>query len=130
MENPGEPRAPDEEFYTISEAARILHVPQRRILDWLAAGEIDGDRHPVSGRWRVPKGSLEESVPAKESEEELAWSYERERLLSQLYGERARAERERERADRLQQQVEALRREIEVGRMRKEAKRGPSGARD
>ncbi len=115
------------DFHTPSEAARILHVPQRRVLEWLAAGEIEAEKDPVSGRWKIPKGSLAGSGPARRTEEELAWRYERERLLSELHDWRARAERERERADRLEEQVETLRRTLEVERMRGGGRGGPAG---
>ena len=114
-------------FLTPSEAARILHVPQRRVLEWLAAGEIEAEKDPTSGRWKIPKRSLAGSGPARRTEEELAWRYERERLLSELHEWRARAERERERANRLEEQVEALRRALEVERMRGGGRGGPVG---
>jgi excisionase family DNA binding protein len=43
------------DFYTPSEVAKILRVPLRRILERLAAGEIEAEKDPRSGRWRVPK---------------------------------------------------------------------------
>lgn len=111
-------RPASRDSYTLSEVAEILHVPLRRVLEWLAAGEIAAEQDPFSGRWRVSRGSLEGSEPARQTEEELAWRYEKERLLLKLHEERAQADRERERADRLQAQVEGLRRDLEVERMR------------
>lgn len=106
-------------FHTPAEAARILHVPLRRILEWLAAGEIEAEQDPVSGRWSIPDASLKGSEPAKQTEEELAWVYEKERLLAELGEWRARAEREHERAEGLRSEVEGLRKDLEVERMRR-----------
>jgi excisionase family DNA binding protein len=111
-------RPPNRDSYTLSEVAEILHVPLRRVLEWLASGEIEAEQDPHSGRWRVPKRSLMGSTPARQSEEELSWRYEKERILLKLHEERSRADRERERADRLQSQLDGLRREMEVERMR------------
>ena len=105
-------------FRTPAQAARILHVPLRRVLEWLAAGEIEAERDPVSGRWSIPESALKGSEPAKQTQEDLAWVYEKERLLAELREWRARAERERERAEELRAEVEGLRRELEVERMR------------
>ena len=112
------PGASGDGSYTPAEAARILHVPLRRILEWLAAGEIEAEQDSISGRWSIPEASLKGSGPARQTEEELAWAYEKERLLAELSEWRARAERERERAERLRGEVEGLRRELEVERMR------------
>ena len=101
-----------------AEAARILHVPLRRVLEWLASGEIEADQDPASGRWSIPESSLKGSEPARETEEELAWMYEKERLLDELGQWRKRAEQERERADGLQSEVEGLRRALEVEKMK------------
>ena len=106
-------------FHTPAEAARILHVPLRRVLEWLAAGEIEAERDPVSGRWSIPDSALKGSEPAKQTEEELAWVYEKERLLAELGECRAQAKRERERAEKLWGEVEGLRRDLEVERMRR-----------
>lgn len=114
--------------HTPADAARILHVPLRRVLQWLAAGELEGERDPVSGRWSIPASSLKGSEPARQTEEELAWVYEKERLLSELREWRARAEREHERAERLRGEVEGLRRDLEVERMRQGRHGGPSEA--
>ena len=107
------------DFRTPAEAARLLHVPLRRVLEWLAAGEIEAEQDPTSGRWRIPAASLKGSEPARRTEEELAWAYEKERLLAELSEWRTRAGREQKRAERLQSEVEGLRRELEVERMRR-----------
>ena len=104
---------------TPAEAARILHVPLRRVLEWLAAGEIEAEQDPVSGRWSIPESALRGSEPAMQTQEELAWVYEKERLLAEAREWRTRAERERERAERLEGEVEGLRRDLEVERMKR-----------
>lgn len=125
----GEPvvrrRQTDGDFYTPSEAARALRMPLRSVLEWLAAGEIEAELDPLSGRWKIPEASLKSSEPVRQTKEELAWRYEKERLLAELHGERERAERERERADRERdradrerEQAEGLRKELEIARMK------------
>jgi excisionase family DNA binding protein len=37
-------------FYTPSEVAKLLRVSQRRVLEWLDAGEIEAERS--KGFWR------------------------------------------------------------------------------
>ncbi|QIN80088.1 hypothetical protein GBA65_17930 [Rubrobacter marinus] len=115
----GRPETNGEGLRTPAEAARILHVPLRRVLEWLAAGEIEAEQDPVSGRWNIPESALKGSGPAKQTQEELAWVYEKERLLAEVREWRGRAERERERAEGLLGEVEGLRRELEVERMRR-----------
>ena len=115
-------------FYTAAEAARVLHVPLRRVLEWLAAGEIDAERDPLSGRWSIPEASLKGSEPARQTEEEMAWLYEKERLLAELHEWKARAEHERERAARLRDELEGLRKELEVDRLRQGRGGGAPGA--
>ena len=46
------------DFYTPSEVAKVLRVPHRRVLELLDAGEIEAERDPRTGWWRVPKDSL------------------------------------------------------------------------
>ena len=106
-------------FRTPAEAARILHVPLRRVLEWLAAGEIEAEQDPISGRWSIPESALKGSQPARQTQEELAWVYEKERLLAEARKWRTQAERERERAERLQDEVDGLRRDLEVERMKR-----------
>lgn len=114
--------------HTPAEAARILHVPLRRVLEWLSAGDMEAEQDPVTGRWSIPDASLKSSEPARQTEEELAWVYEKERLLSELGVWRTRAERERELADELRSEVERLRRALEVERMRQGRRDGtPEG---
>ena len=106
-------------FRTPAEAARILHVPLRSVLEWLSAGEIEAEQDPVSGRWSIPESALKGSEPVRQTQEELAWVYEKERLLAEVRKWRTQAERESGRAERLQDEVEGLRRELEVERMKR-----------
>ncbi len=101
------------DFYTTSEAAKLLRVPQRRILEWLDAGQIEAERDPRTGRWRIPRDSLNASETERltevltEGEEELrARLQTTEEALSALE-ERARALREER--DRLMEELEAER---------------------
>ena len=122
------PEANGDGSHTPAEAARILHVPLRRVLGWLASGEIEAEQDPVSGRWSIPESSLKGSEPARETEEQLAWMYEKERLLAELGKLRTRAEQERERADGLQSEVEGLRRALEVEKMKQNGRGATSEA--
>jgi hypothetical protein len=86
-------------FYTPSEVAKILDVPLRRILERSAAGEIEAERDPLTGRWRIPKGSLNGSETERLSDGEGGWRQEKAHLLAELHRERARADKELERAN-------------------------------
>ena len=57
------------DFYTLPEAARALEVPQRRLLDKLETGEIEGEQDPHSSRWKIPKHAVDELVSAGPSSE-------------------------------------------------------------
>jgi excisionase family DNA binding protein len=57
------------DFYTLTEAARVLEVPQRRLLEMLETGEIEGEQDPQSSRWKIPKHAVDELVPAGPSPE-------------------------------------------------------------
>src|SRR5215211_3677940 len=61
---------PGRDFYTLSEAAQILELSQRRLLEWLETGEIEGERDPQSGRWKISKQAADERVSADTSAEE------------------------------------------------------------
>jgi excisionase family DNA binding protein len=52
------------EFYTITEAARILEIPQRRLLEMIETGELEGEQDPQSSRWKIPKQAVGEIAPA------------------------------------------------------------------
>ena len=51
------------DFYTLAEAARILEVTQRRLLEMLETGEVEGERDSRSSRWKIPKHIVRELVP-------------------------------------------------------------------
>ena len=76
----------------------------------------------------IPEASLKGSDPARQTQEEMAWLYEKERLLAELHEWKARAEHERERAERLQGELEGLRKELEVDRLRQGRGGGTSEA--
>ena len=59
------------EFYTLTEAARVLEMPQRRLLEMLETGEVEGEQDPHSSRWKLPKHAVDELVPAGPSPEGL-----------------------------------------------------------
>jgi hypothetical protein len=61
---------PARDFYTLPEAAQILDVSQRSLLERLDAGEIEGERDPQSGRWKIPKHAADERVSAESSSED------------------------------------------------------------
>ncbi len=52
------------QFYTLSEAARVLELPQRRLLEKVEAGEIEGEQDPHSSRWMISKRAVDELVSA------------------------------------------------------------------
>jgi excisionase family DNA binding protein len=60
------------EFYTLTEAARILEIPQRRVLEMIETGELEGMQDPHSSRWKIPKHAVEELVPADSPPERSA----------------------------------------------------------
>lgn len=61
---------PARDFYTLPEAAQILEVSQRSLLERLDSGEIEGERDPQSGRWKIPKHAADERVSAESSSED------------------------------------------------------------
>ena len=63
---------PTRDFYTLPEAAQILEAPQRSLLKSLETGEIEGERDPQSGRWKIPKQAVDERVSAESSPEDTA----------------------------------------------------------
>lgn len=91
---------PKRDFYTLLEIARLLHVPLRSVLEWLETGEVEAELNPFNGRWKIAKASLQGFEPVGQTDEELAWRYEKKRLLAELHAERERADRKRDRADR------------------------------
>src|SRR5215208_1260110 len=47
-----------EEFYTVSEAAKLLGVSGSRVRQLLTSGELEGEQDPLSDRWRVSRVSV------------------------------------------------------------------------
>jgi uncharacterized protein involved in exopolysaccharide biosynthesis len=58
---------PRRDFYTLPEAAQLLEIAQRRLLERLESGEIEGERDPQSGRWKVSRQAVDELVSAEDS---------------------------------------------------------------
>ena len=112
------------DFYTPSEVAQILCVPQRRVLEWLAAGEIEAGRDPRTGRWRIPEDSLNASETERltelltEGEAELGARLQlTERALSTLEAQaQAQAQALRKERDRSEEERDRLRAELEAER--------------
>ncbi len=107
-----------EEFYTPSKVAQILGVSHRCILERLAAGELEAEQDSCTGRWKIPKGSLDGSGAELLSEAEVAWQDEKALLLAELHRERARADKESERAKREQEHAARERKRAEGLRRR------------
>ncbi len=118
------------DFYTPSEVAQILGVPLRRVLERLAAGEFEAEKDPCTGRWRIPKKSLNGSETERLTEGEAEWRQEKALLLAELHRERTRADKELERANGEQQKAarereraEGLRRRLRE--LKAEQSKGP-----
>jgi hypothetical protein len=114
---------PRRDFYTLPEAAQLLETAQRRLLQKLESGEIEGERDPQSGRWKVSRQAVDELVSAETSAEDSAEespgsSAEMLRVLVEELGElhrqvghlRSRLDRarraEREEREHLQEELE------------------------
>jgi hypothetical protein len=114
---------PRRDFYTLPEAAQLLETAQRRLLEKLESGEIEGERDPQSGRWKVSKRAVDELVAAETSAEDSAEESpgssaemlrglmeelgELHRQVGHLKGRLDRARRtEREERERLQAELE------------------------
>jgi hypothetical protein len=63
---------PTRDFYTLTEAARALEVPQRRLLEMLETAEIEGEQDPQSSRWRITKHAVEAPLATASSPEGTA----------------------------------------------------------
>jgi hypothetical protein len=61
---------PGRAFYTLPEAAQILEVSQRRLLEMLETGEIEGERDPQSARWKIPKQAADERISTEQPSED------------------------------------------------------------
>ena len=55
------------DFYTLPEAARVLEIPQRRLLEKVETGEIEGEQDAHSSRWMISKHAVDELVSASPS---------------------------------------------------------------
>lgn len=53
-------------FYTVSEAAKVLGVGQRRVLEMVETKELEGERDPTSSRWKISMQAVQE-LAAEES---------------------------------------------------------------
>jgi chromosome segregation ATPase len=47
------------DYYTLPEAAQVLEMTQRRLLDRLETGEVEGEQDPQSGRWKVSRHAVD-----------------------------------------------------------------------
>src|SRR5215210_1062731 len=56
----------EEDFYTPSEAARVLGITKRQVTNLLNAGELEG-RQEASGRWHVPKAAVHDLLEDRRS---------------------------------------------------------------
>src|SRR5215218_8326674 len=57
------------DFYTLPEAARVLEIPQRRLLEKVETGEIEGEQDAHSSRWMISKHAVDELISASPSSE-------------------------------------------------------------
>jgi DNA repair exonuclease SbcCD ATPase subunit len=87
---------PRREFYTLTEAARILEIPQRRLLEMLETGGIAGEQDPQSSRWKIPKHAVDELAPADSSPESPAEEIPEQstEMIQDLVGELDNLQRE------------------------------------
>jgi excisionase family DNA binding protein len=87
---------PIRDFYTLAEAARVLEIPQRRLLEMLETGEIEGDQDPQSSRWRISKHAVHELLATGPSPEGPAEGFpERStEMIQELVGELGNLHRE------------------------------------
>ena len=115
------------EYYTPSQAARVLRLTRQRVAELLRNGEVEGYKDDL-GHWRIPKAALHAYKEARdESQIErtlqpdlLERLVEAEREVGRLEGRaqltevaestlREQLQRERERADRLEIELQAER---------------------
>jgi excisionase family DNA binding protein len=117
------------DFYTAAEAAKVLRISKRRVLQMLGDGELEGEQD-ASDRWRVPMRAVHAKLEARRDREipsEAAQSSSEarewidrvnilERELGRLEGRleleavtrstlEETLQRERERADRLEEEL-------------------------
>jgi hypothetical protein len=77
---------PRRDFYTLPEAAQLLETAQRRLLERLESGEIEGERDPQSGRWKVSRQAVDELVSAEDQSSEGPAEEPPERSTEMLRG--------------------------------------------
>ena len=116
------------EFYTLTEAARVLEIPQRRLLGMLETGEIEGEQDPHSSRWRIPKRAVDGLIPAGPAPESPAEEHPEQpaEMIQGLVDEFANLQREvgrlRHRLD-LAQRAEREERELLLAELEQERER-------
>jgi excisionase family DNA binding protein len=117
------------EFYTLTEAARILEIPQRRLLEMLETGELEGVQDPQSSRWKIPKHAVDEQAPTDplpESSAEGLPEQSTEMVLQELVDELGNLHREvgqlRSRLDRARR-AEKEERELLLAELARERER-------
>src|SRR3954464_13330417 len=132
-----------DEFYTVSEAAKVLGLGERRIRQLVSEGEVEGER--VGNAWKIFRHSIHSfrdqhgvrerlragSEWPPEARDAFHRAEDLQRALGRLEGEmKARAEltsvaestlkeqleRERKRADRLEEESRELREKLEDAR--------------
>ena len=118
----------EEDTYSPAEAAKVLRLSKRRIIQLITEGELEGEKDD-GGRWRIPQRAVHERMPDRpprasqrppeasqrlaELEAEIAdLNYRlgaaetRAELTAQAESTvREQLERERERADRLEEEL-------------------------
>ncbi len=134
----GDDVAPPEDTYTPAEAAKILRLSKRRVIQLITEGDLEGDKDE-DGRWRIPQRAVHARLgdrPPRSSESredapgaardlearvaDLSYRLGRAEARAELT-ERAESTlqeqliRERERADRLEAELASLRAEREKG---------------
>jgi excisionase family DNA binding protein len=84
------------DFYTLTQAARVLEISQRRLLEMLESGEIEGEQDPQSSRWKIPKHAVHELVPAGPSPESPTEDFQEQstEMLLELVDELGNLQRE------------------------------------
>jgi excisionase family DNA binding protein len=116
-----------DEYYTPSQAARVLRLTRQRVAEVLRNGEVEGYKDDL-GHWRIPKAALHAYKEARdESQTERTFQpelldrlVEAEREIGRLEGRAQLTEvaestlheqlqRERQRADRLEVELKSER---------------------
>jgi hypothetical protein len=59
-----DPMEREKDTYTTAEAGRILRRSNRRILQMIESGELEGEKDE-SGRWRIPQRVIHELLPSR-----------------------------------------------------------------